>query len=160
MTQGATANDKRQVLQICRQTHHHWPHDLSLTPKIPTPAFDMRITKEISPRAGEIFSYYYRLHQQCTLRFLEFPRSYKAFCRKKKEYMLPAKLPFLTNLKSKHTIFHSILFSCSSSSIGSRPELSKHFFWLGWNSTYGLKSRIPSNSVMGQTILIEVLIFS
>lgn len=49
MTQGATANDKRQVLQICRQTHHHWPHDLSLTPKIPTAAFDMRITKEDFP---------------------------------------------------------------------------------------------------------------
>jgi len=40
------------MLQICRQEQRHWPHDLSLTPKIPTPAFDMRITKVISPRAG------------------------------------------------------------------------------------------------------------
>lgn len=99
--------DKRQMLQLCRQTQHHWPHDLSLTPKIPTPAFDMRITKEISPRAGKIFSYYYWLHQQCTFRFLDFPRSYKAFCiKKKKEYMLPSKLPS-PNLKIKQNSLNS-----------------------------------------------------
>lgn len=98
-----------EVFQICRQTQHHWPRDLSLTRKIPILAFDTRFTKEISPHVEKIFfliiiGYINNAHLDSWI-FLEVTRR---FAETKIEYMLPSKLPLPTGKVTGFTQFFSL----------------------------------------------------